>query len=127
MEETDSLFAMSPERFPLVVFGGNEAKDKLPTERDRDENRKALPAGEGEKKATHADIIDMRCMLNPYDLPCIVGVRQVEDVDGLDGRLKKLLDGPPASSLKGPAPIFAVAVPVVGVGRTTDDSDGDQW
>jgi hypothetical protein len=39
-------------------------------------------------------------------------------VDGPDGRLKRLLEGPPASSLKGPVPISTVPVPVVGVGRT---------
>ena len=100
VEEMDSLFAMNPERFPLIVFGGNEAEDKLPAERDTDENRKALPAGEGGKKKLMlmSLIIDMRCMLNLYNLRCIVGVRQVEDVDGLDGRLKKFLDGPPKSS-----------------------------
>ena len=121
VEETDSLFIMSPEGFPLVVFGGNEAKDKTTTKRDRD--RKTLPAGEREKKVPH----DLMCMQNPFDLRCIVGVRQVEDVDGPDGRLKRLLDGPSASPLKGPASISTTPLPVVGVGRTPEDNNDDRW
>ena len=128
VEETDSLFAMSPEGFPLVVFGGNEARDKTATKRDRDRDRKTLPAREGkqEKKVPHERIIDPHdsmCMLNPYDVRCIVGVRQVEGVDEPDGRLKRLSDGPPAPRLKGPAPIPTV---VVGVGRTPEDNNDDE-
>lgn len=124
---------MSPEGFPLVVFGRSEARDKTTTKRDRDRDRKALPAGEGkqEKKGPHEQIIDPRdsmCTLNPYDVRCIVGVRQVEGADEPDGRLKKLLDGPSTPGLKGPAPISTVPVPVVGVGRTPeDDNDDERW
>jgi serine/threonine-protein kinase/endoribonuclease IRE1 len=133
VEGTDSLFAMSPEGFPLVVFGGSEARDKTTTKRDRDRDRKTLPAGEGkqEKKDPDEQIIDPHdsmCMQNPYDVRCIVGVRQVEGVDEPDWRLKELLDGPPAPRLKGPAPISTVPVPVVGVGRTPeDDNDDERW
>jgi serine/threonine-protein kinase/endoribonuclease IRE1 len=124
---------MSPEGFPLVVFGGNEARDKTTTKRDRERDRKALPAGEGKQEKKDEQIIDPHdsvCMLNPYDLRCIVGVRQVEEgMDEPGGRLKRLLDEPPGPRVKGPAaPISTVPVPVVGVGRTPEhDNDDDRW
>ena len=120
---------MSPQEFPLVVFGGSEARDKTTAKRDRD--RKALPAREGKQEKKDEHIIDPHdsiCMLNPYDVRCIVGVRQVEEgVDGPDGRLKRLLDEPPAPRLRRPAPISTVPVPVVGVGRTPEDDNNDEW
>ena len=134
---------MSPEGFPLVVFGGSEVKDKTTIKRDRD--RKSLPAGEEEKKnqetkkknfyeQTTIDPHDSMCMLNPFDLRCIVGVRQVEGVDDEPDRmLKRLLDGPPTTAtprLKGPARISTISVPVVGGvgGRTSeDDNDDERW
>jgi hypothetical protein len=73
---------MSPERFPLVVFGGDGGKDKTTTKRYKGQ---ALPAGEGEKKVSHDDVIDPHdsmCMQNPYDLRCIVGVRMWMDQMG---------------------------------------------
>ena len=121
---------MSPEGFPLVVFGGSEGRDKTTTKRDRD---RALPAGEGkqERKDEHSiDPHDSMCMLNPYDVRCIVGVRQVEEgVDEPDGRLRRLLDEQPASRSKDPAPISTLPVPVVGVSRTPEDdnNDDDRW
>ena len=67
------------------------------------------------------------CMLNPHDIRCIVGVRQVEDGYGPEGRLKRLLDGPPLPPLKDSTP---VPVPVVGIGRTAgkdDRKDDERW
>ena len=115
---------MSPQAFPLVVFGGIESKDRT-IKRDR----KSLPPG---KEQPHEDIIDSHdsiCTLNPYDLRCIVGVRRVEDGDGPDGRLKRLLDGPPLpqTPLKGPAPTSTVPVSIVDVGRTSGDNNDDEW
>ena len=121
---------MSPEGFPLVVFGGSEARDKTTIKRDRDRDRKALPAGEGKKDEDIIDPHDSVCMLNPYDVRCIVGVRQVEEgVDEPDGRLKRLLDEPPAPRLNRPVPISTVPVPVVGMGRTPeeDNNDDERW
>lgn len=115
---------MSPEGFPLVVFGGSETKDKTTTKRDRERDRKALPAREGkqEKDEHIIDPHDSICMQNPYDVRCAVGVRQVQErVDEPGGRLKRLLDEPPA-------PISTASVPVVGVGRTPeDDKDDERW
>ena len=114
---------MSPEGFPLVVFGGSEVRGKTTTKKDRKRGRKSLPAEEGKK-----DPHDSLCMLNPYDVRCIVGVRQVDGVDEPEGRLKRLSDGPSSSRLKGAAPIYTVPVPVVGVGRTPeDDNDDERW
>ena len=123
---------MSPEGFPLVVFGGSETRDKTNTKRDRDRDRKALPAREGKQDKKDEDVIDPHdsiCMQNPYDVRCIVGVRQVEErVDESEGRLKRLLDEPPGPRLRRPAPISTASVPVVGVGRTTeDDNDDERW
>ena len=115
---------MTPEAFPLVVFGGSEDR----TTAIREGNRRTLPAGEGEKQEIHEDALnphESMCMLNPYDLRCIVGIKQVEDGDGAEGRLKRLLDGPPlpqTSPLKGSAPVSTV--PVVGVGHTREDKHG---
>lgn len=124
VEETGSLFAMSPEGFPLVVFGGNEPKGKTAMLRDR----KTLPTGKGEKNEEVISPHESTCMLNPYDTRCIVGVRQVEDGDGSEGRLKRLLDGPP---LPRAAPLLngsAAPISTVPVARPPgDDIDDERW
>ncbi|KAF8802390.1 hypothetical protein BYT27DRAFT_6766807 [Phlegmacium glaucopus] len=125
VEETGSLFAMSPESFPLVVFGGNEYKDKTTKTRDK----KSLPAGEGKEDESPEDVInphESTCMLNPYDIRCIVGVRRVENGGGPEERLKSLLDGPPLP--RGPLNGSAAPISAVPVGRTPgDDNDDKRW
>ncbi|KIM41614.1 hypothetical protein M413DRAFT_445589 [Hebeloma cylindrosporum] len=95
VEETGSLFVMSPERYPLVIFGGSERQQ------DTQEGSKG---GVGRQKALDppsspgGDGGDDGCLLNPYDLHCLTGVRPLEEGDGVEGRMRRLLDGPKAVS-----------------------------
>ncbi|KAJ7716548.1 hypothetical protein B0H16DRAFT_1898353 [Mycena metata] len=115
VEETGSLFVMSPDRFPLVVFGGGggstpkmrtagsgpKGEDpigELPPEID------AVTAApkEREKVMTERDYgsNDDKCLdrTSLYtDRRCLVGIRPLEggDGDGLEMRMKRLIEGVP--------------------------------
>ncbi|KAF8955069.1 ribonuclease 2-5A-domain-containing protein [Flammula alnicola] len=117
VEETGSLFVMSPERYPLVVFGGggSEAWGRW---RALDPPRAGSGSGaemggggggwgspeedggsdaerEGEREGEREREIELDdCLLNPYAARCLVGVRPLEDGDGSEGRWRRLLDGP---------------------------------
>ncbi|KAF8236183.1 kinase-like protein [Tricholoma matsutake] len=95
--ETDSLFAMSPSRFPLVAFsGGTErygnglidasepAIGELPSEVDA-----ITQARKYREKLGRCDEKDLFS-----DRRCLVGVRPVDDGDGHESRMRRLLDGP---------------------------------
>jgi serine/threonine-protein kinase/endoribonuclease IRE1 len=100
VKETGSLFAMTPARYPLVAFGGAERyvkgrlidppteDDDLPTEVD------AVTRARKYKERMEAWERD-RCK-GEYsnDRRCLVGVRKLEDGDGQESRMKRLLDGP---------------------------------
>ncbi|KAF8062248.1 other/IRE protein kinase [Lyophyllum atratum] len=103
VKETGSLFAMSPARFPLVAFGGPERysktrlidasqttdTDDLPP--DVDSVTKIRKYKE-QKEAWDRDQCSGSGMYT--DRRCLIGVRPLEDGDGEEGRLKRLLDGP---------------------------------
>ncbi|KAF7366637.1 hypothetical protein MSAN_00921600 [Mycena sanguinolenta] len=110
VEETGSLFAMSPDRFPLVVFGGgrkakaidppaDEPPLELPGEIDaitaeRKRREKAM-------KDRNYGSEDDRCMDRSSlysDRRCLVGIRPLEggDGDGPEMRLRRLIDGVPS-------------------------------
>ncbi|KAF7343463.1 hypothetical protein MVEN_01779100 [Mycena venus] len=109
VEETGSLFAMSPDRFPLVVFSDgrkNRVKimdapgdeEQLPSEVDaitaeRKRREKAM-------KERQYGSEDDRCLNRAslyIDRRCPIGIRQLEggDGDGPEMRLKRLIDGVP--------------------------------
>ncbi|KAA1471953.1 kinase-like protein [Dentipellis sp. KUC8613] len=91
VEETGSLFAMSPDHFPLVVFGGGENR-----------HRKAIdpPPGAVEGAAStpgkYFDL-DKACREGSRDRRCSVGIRDLR-ADSRS-RLARLLDGAPADAL----------------------------
>ncbi|KAG6868345.1 hypothetical protein C0993_004685 [Termitomyces sp. T159_Od127] len=104
VQETGSLFAMSPDRFPLVAFGGperpgrvrliegpdhGEFDDELLTEVD------AITKARKAKEQREAWEREM-CSGNAIyaDRRCLVGMRRLEEGDGHGDRLKRLLDGP---------------------------------
>ncbi|KAF7343464.1 hypothetical protein MVEN_01779200 [Mycena venus] len=112
VEETGSLFAMSPDRFPLVVFSGgrkNRVKliDASADEETRDELASEVDAITAERKRREKAMKerqygseDDRCLdrASLYtDRRCLVGIRQLEggDGDGPEMRLKRLIDGVP--------------------------------
>ncbi|KAJ7704318.1 hypothetical protein B0H17DRAFT_1193566 [Mycena rosella] len=109
VEETGSLFAMSPDRFPLVAFGGTWNRVKLRNappavgevdaiSRARTQREKAM------RERDYASQCD-RCV----DRRCLVGIRPFEggDGDGPEMRMRRLLDGVPGVPLLRKPPINA--------------------
>ncbi|KAK7042383.1 hypothetical protein R3P38DRAFT_2890191 [Favolaschia claudopus] len=111
VEESGSLFAMSPDNFPLVAFsGGGRRKPKLieaPKENDPVDLPKELDAitiarkqRELAMKERNYGAEDDRCMDRSIlytDRRCLVGIRPLEggDGDGPEMRMKRLIDGVP--------------------------------
>ena len=117
VEETGSLFAMSPDHYPLVVFGGPERYDqgrlldapgrqseyrgddddeggedvgRVPTAVDEiTRQRKQRQRMDERKRETCSD-----SSARLRDRRCLVGVRRLEDGDGHESRMRRLLDGP---------------------------------
>ncbi|KAJ7625014.1 hypothetical protein DFH06DRAFT_1142336 [Mycena polygramma] len=116
VEETGSLFAMSPDRFPLVVFSGGGRKNgpKLldgPVEKEPhlelpgeiDAVTAARKQREQAMKERNYGYEDDRCLdrTSLYtDRRCLVGIRPLEggDGDGPEMRMKRLIDGVPGVS-----------------------------
>ncbi|KIJ96871.1 hypothetical protein K443DRAFT_106542 [Laccaria amethystina LaAM-08-1] len=116
VEETGSLFAMSPDHYPLVVFGGPErynqgrlldAPGRQLEDRDDDddegeEGRSPTAVDEITRLRKQRQRMDERkreaCVGDSYsrlrDRRCLVGVRRLEDGDGHESRMRRLLDGP---------------------------------
>ena len=92
---------MSPERYPLVIFGGGE-RYGLESEARRGVGGKGRqhaldpPTTRGGDREENGD--SDACLLNPYDVHCLVGVRPLEEGDGIEGRMRRLLDGPKTAS-----------------------------
>ncbi|KAG6819104.1 hypothetical protein H0H93_015442 [Arthromyces matolae] len=120
--ETRSLFAMSPNYYPLVAFGGperpatvrliegsdnRELDDELPT--DVDGITKARKYRQ-QKEAWEREVCSGSAVYT--DRRCLVGIRQLEESDGHESRLKRLLD-PPADG-RYPLPWTGSAQPVEG-------------
>ncbi|KAG6840866.1 hypothetical protein C0991_003669 [Blastosporella zonata] len=104
VKETGSLFAMSPSRFPLVAFGGPErsgtgrlidAAEASDIDSDLPIEVDAITKARKYKEQREARERD-RCRGDTMytDRQCLVGIRQLEEGDGHEGRLKRLLDGP---------------------------------
>ncbi|KAF9011861.1 hypothetical protein BDQ17DRAFT_1405458 [Cyathus striatus] len=117
VEETGSLFAMSPERYPLVVFGSGERRADV-----QDTPHKLLegPLGKGKvvivdpsadvddeplevdeitrirkKRQRQQRLQDELCLTSEgkLDRRCLTGVRKLED-GGAESRINRLLEGP---------------------------------
>ena len=94
---------MSPERYPLVIFGGGE---RYGLEGDAKRGvggkgrQKALdpPTTRGDREEEEENGDSDACLLNPYDVRCLIGVRPLEEGDGIEGRMRRLLDGPKPAS-----------------------------
>ncbi|KAF8166060.1 hypothetical protein BJ912DRAFT_889548 [Pholiota molesta] len=116
VEETGSLYALSPGRFPLVVFGSGErhgigrakgvvGKKTLdaPVRAHDDaapQAERGVHGGEGEG-GEDGDAGAEVCARNPYAAQCLVGVRPLAKADTAVqavGRLKHLIDAPKASA-----------------------------
>ncbi|CAA7269916.1 unnamed protein product [Cyclocybe aegerita] len=95
VEETGSLFAMSPDKYPLVVFGGS-ARDKIDGKGKKGGKRRTLDPPHSGDAGDYSEVEteDDKCLRNPYDVRCLVGVRPLEEEDRYEGRRKRLLDGP---------------------------------
>ncbi|KAJ7747930.1 hypothetical protein DFH07DRAFT_830611 [Mycena maculata] len=114
VEETGSLFAMSPDQFPLVAFGaGKQNRPKmidavpdtgeLPSEVDA--ITKARKQRERAMMGRDYGSEDDRCMdrTSLYaHRRCLVGIRELEggDGDGPEMRMKRLIDGVPGVPLQ---------------------------
>ncbi|KAF8153220.1 hypothetical protein B0H34DRAFT_800449 [Crassisporium funariophilum] len=130
LDESGSLYVMTPERFPLVVFGGSSGgKEGHVGTRLRERLLDGPRVGgryndrEEEEEGEEEDETDP-CMRNPYDTYCLTGVRRVDSSGVPDSRLKRLLDGVP--SVPGPPSLSNRGAVVVGVGRNEVFTPGNE-
>ncbi|KAJ7135397.1 hypothetical protein C8R43DRAFT_1072529 [Mycena crocata] len=115
VEETGSLFAMSPDRFPMVAFSGGK-KTRIKTiepplhdplvELPSDIDAVTAARKQREKAMRERDYgsEDDRChdRSSLYtDRRCLVGIRRLEggDGDGPENRMRRLIDGVPTVPL----------------------------
>jgi len=121
ISETGSLFAMTPQNFPLVVFGRHDSENRL-LDSSRHSSRVAssnTKSGQGrvreeEEEAATVDELTKRRKLREVtkfkeevechdqvmnDRRCLVGMRRVElDIGGgTETRMKRLLDAAPSA------------------------------
>ncbi|KAF8873807.1 hypothetical protein CPB84DRAFT_1817965 [Gymnopilus junonius] len=106
VDGTESLFVMSPDRYPLVVFGGAE-RHGLPAGENRkhEVQEKSLSPGEH-----HEPDLD-HCLDNPYDPLCLIGsmgspawnAGTAEDGDNLSNPSVLSIQGPgrPSANILG--------------------------
>jgi len=107
VEETGSLFAMSPDRFPLVAFGGGRQSrlknlDELPSPIDAvTEARKGREQRMRERDYSSEDDMCLDQTSLYTDRRCLVGLHPLEggDGDGPETRMKRLIDGVPGVPL----------------------------
>ncbi|KAF7319470.1 hypothetical protein HMN09_00285600 [Mycena chlorophos] len=142
VKETGSLFAMSPERFPLVAFsdggrGGPRRLDpaqptnELPSEIDKITEARKQREREQSLREREYDGNDDRCMEHSAlysDRQCLVGIRPLDDGDGPEMRLKRLIDGvpyvPPWESEDGEqTPQESLEHTVEGTGNTSESGN----
>ncbi|KAL6309426.1 hypothetical protein BKA93DRAFT_821733 [Sparassis latifolia] len=97
VEETDSLFAMSPDRYPLVVFGDVGQTLDPPPGLDFDPARD-LPSDVDSVKhmVKHRKLREL-CRVDSTNRRCLTGVRRLESSSR--SRLSRLLDGAPSVPL----------------------------
>lgn len=101
VEETGSLFAMSPDRFPLVIFGdanGRKTIDPPPGLASSSEIPYDLDS------ITRARKLRQLCDSGAQDPRCMTGIRKLE-ADSRS-RLSRLLDGVPTVPVSPPIDMF---------------------
>ncbi|KAJ2922587.1 hypothetical protein H1R20_g14493, partial [Candolleomyces eurysporus] len=80
VEETGSLYALSPSHYPLIGYG------------DLRYSRKGrLIGGSRQQEETEAP---QHCEENPGDRRCLLGMHPLDTTDGHESRMKRLLEGP---------------------------------
>ncbi|KAJ7216618.1 hypothetical protein GGX14DRAFT_442194 [Mycena pura] len=112
VKETGSLFAMSPDRFPLVAFadGGRQTRVRMidaPTESEllveidaiteaRKQRERERAMREGDDGAEDELCLNRESLYT--DRRCLVGIRPLEggDGDGPEMRMRRLIDGVPS-------------------------------
>ncbi|KDR77338.1 hypothetical protein GALMADRAFT_279092 [Galerina marginata CBS 339.88] len=99
----DSLFVMSPEHYPFGFGERGGGRHGLGT---RQRGRKPLDAPKEEDTDSELD----ECLANPHAPRCLVGFRPLEDVDGIEDRVERLLDGPKLWRMLGGSSVASVQV-----------------
>ena len=91
VEETGSLYALSPSQFPFVGWGlmGQNRRGR------HIDGRTDLEISSDTKKE-ETDIAQL-CEENPSDRRCLLGLHLVESGNGHEDRMKRLLEGPKSS------------------------------
>jgi serine/threonine-protein kinase/endoribonuclease IRE1 len=107
VEESDSLFAMSPSRFPLLAFGDEtqhasrgidpswKEEEDVPTNVDDITRARKLREYE-ERRARETS----RCLSSEgFDARCLVGIHKLEGGtgEGAESRMRRLLDSSPTA------------------------------
>jgi serine/threonine-protein kinase/endoribonuclease IRE1 len=82
VEESGSLFAMSPDRFPLVAFTGGRKR------RENAMKLRSYGSGDDECLGRASSYTDRRCLVGMHPL-------EGGDGDSPENRLKRLVDGVP--------------------------------
>ncbi|KIY67044.1 hypothetical protein CYLTODRAFT_490952 [Cylindrobasidium torrendii FP15055 ss-10] len=102
VEETGSLFAMSPLRYPLVAFGDSHTAprrflDPPPLPDDIDDITRIRKQMEREKERERLFSND-GCYAGSSERRCLIGIRPLEggDGEGPESRLRRLLNGAPS-------------------------------
>ncbi|KAH9947794.1 hypothetical protein B0H21DRAFT_311206 [Amylocystis lapponica] len=109
VEETGSLYAMSPDRYPLVVFGDSQYDYGVGRTIDAPPGSVLLDAGfdPGRDLPLDMDSVTRRakarrlrkmCTAGSTDRRCLTGVRRLESSSR--SRLSRLLDGAPSAPLQ---------------------------
>ncbi|KAI0634225.1 hypothetical protein C8Q77DRAFT_1056189 [Trametes polyzona] len=125
IEESGSLYAMSPDRFPLVVFGdanpdsprGRRMLDPPPGA-STDSGKDFPPELDSARRIAKERKLREACKQGSTDIRCLTGVRKL----GSDSqsRISRLLDGAPSVE---PQPSFNNNIPVVPPSRETPIAD----
>ncbi|KAH6910718.1 hypothetical protein BKA70DRAFT_1424376 [Coprinopsis sp. MPI-PUGE-AT-0042] len=87
VEETGSLYVLSPSHYPWVAFGTAEANH----------GGRPLDNGRKTRQSLH-DIIRnqrrLKCEETPMERECLLGMHTLDSSDGNESRMRRLLEGP---------------------------------
>ncbi|TFK29552.1 hypothetical protein FA15DRAFT_664103 [Coprinopsis marcescibilis] len=85
VEQTGSLFVLSPTHYPLVAFDTEYSNPRAIDGPNTPQNMLAR------KREEERQLI---CEENPHDRHCLLGMLRLDETDGHESRMRRLLEGP---------------------------------